>query len=79
MGYILFFIFIDERERNIDLLFMCSLVVSCVCPDQGLNLQPWPIERMLYLTELPTRAKVEYISNLNLTTTKKLTQKCSAM
>ena len=35
-----------EGERNIDLslhLFMHSLVVSCMCPDLGSNLQPWCI------------------------------------
>ena len=35
-----------ERERNVDLLFhllVHSLVASCMCPDQRLNLQPWHI------------------------------------
>ena len=39
-----------ERERNVDLLFhllIHSLVASCMCPDQGSNLQPWPIGVML--------------------------------
>ena len=34
------------REKNIDLLphlYMHSLVDSCVCPDQGANLQAWHI------------------------------------
>ena len=33
-----------HRERNIDLLFhlfMHSLVISCMCPDGGLNPDPW--------------------------------------
>ena len=35
-----------ERERNINLLFqlfMYSLVVSSMCPDQGSKPQPWHI------------------------------------
>ena len=39
-----------EKQRNIDLffhLFMNSLVDSCMCPDLGLNLQPWHIQTML--------------------------------
>ena len=38
------------RERNIDLLFhlfIHSLVDSCMCPDQELNLQPWYIQMTL--------------------------------
>ena len=37
-------------ERDINLLFlllMHSLVDSCTCPDQGLNLQPWCIGTVL--------------------------------
>ena len=33
-----------EGEKHTDLLFhffMHSLVISFMCPDQGLNLQPW--------------------------------------
>ena len=39
-----------ERERNNDLLFhlcMHSLVDTCMCPDQGLNLQPWCVWTVL--------------------------------
>ena len=45
-----------ERERNIDLLFclfMHPLVDSYMCPDQGLNLQPWCMGTTLQPTELP--------------------------
>ena len=53
-----FSVFIDEierereRERERDIvflfyLFMHSLVVSCMCPDQRLNPQPWCIGKML--------------------------------
>ena len=34
----------SKRQRNIDLLFhlfMHLLVDSCMCPDRGLNPQPW--------------------------------------
>ena len=40
----------SKREKNINLLFhvlMHSLVDSCMCPDQGSNLQPWSIGMML--------------------------------
>ena len=46
----IFFIYWFERERNINLLFhllMHSLVDFCMCPDWGLNLQPWCIGMML--------------------------------
>lgn len=42
----LFFIYLNERERDISLLFhliMRSLVVSCMCPAWGANLQPWRV------------------------------------
>ena len=38
-----------ERERETDLsfhLFIHSLVDLYMCPNQGLNLQPWHIEMM---------------------------------
>ena len=50
------FLLIDFRERerkgNINLLFhllvfMYFLVNSCMCPDRGLNPQPWCIGMML--------------------------------
>ena len=44
------FLSLKERKRNIDLLFhlfMHSLVDSGMCPDQGLNSQPWCIGMML--------------------------------
>ena len=40
-----------ERERETELLFhlliIHLLVDSCVCPDQGLNPQPWHVGMML--------------------------------
>ena len=47
-----------ERERETLIccsmyLFMHSLAVSCMCPDQGSNPQPWCIGMMLHPTELP--------------------------
>ena len=39
-----------KKERNIIFLFhliMYSLVDSCTCPDQALNLQPWCIGMMI--------------------------------
>ena len=44
-----------ERERERDLLFhlfLHSLVDSCMCTDQVLNLQRWHMEIMLKSTEL---------------------------
>ena len=35
---------------------MYSMVDSCTCPDQGLNLQPWHIGVTLSPTELPGQA-----------------------
>ena len=51
-GFVLHFLLnnwsIWDRERNINLLlFMHSLVDSCMCSDWGLNLQPWPIDMVL--------------------------------
>ena len=43
------------RERKINLLFhsfMHSLVESCMCPDLGLEPQPWRIGKTLSPTEL---------------------------
>ena len=48
------------RERNNDLLFhlfMHSLVASCICPDQGSNLQPWCIGTTLQPNELPSQGE----------------------
>ena len=48
-----------ERERDIDLLFhlfMHSLVDSWMCPDWGLNPQPWGTGRTLEPAEPPARA-----------------------
>ena len=45
-----------QRERNADLLshlFMHSPIASRMCPDWGLNLQPWCTGIMLQPTELP--------------------------
>ena len=58
MYYIVLFLFYlllilereEGKERNINLLFhlfMHSLVASCMCPDWGLNLQPWRIRLTL--------------------------------
>lgn len=47
------------KGRNTHLflyLFMHSLVDSCTCPDQGLNLKLWCIEMMLLPTEYPSTA-----------------------
>ena len=42
---------VGERERETPTLlfhlFVCSLVDSCMCPDQGLNPQPWHTGTML--------------------------------
>ena len=39
-----------EKDRNFNLLFdlfIHSLVVSCMCPDQRSNSQPWHIQMMV--------------------------------
>ena len=42
--------FYREKEKDINSLlhlFIHSLVASCMCPDQGWNLQPWRIRTTL--------------------------------
>ena len=58
-------IFEGERQTDIDLLFQVlhSLVDSCVCPDQGLNLRPWRIGTVLSQTELPSQGYPDFDSN----------------
>lgn len=65
----LFFFFFKKggRGRNINLLFHSfthSLADSCLCPDQGLNLQPRHIRAMLKPTELPDQSCSTLIKNL---------------
>ena len=44
-----------EKHRLLSHLLMHLLVDSCMCPDQGLNPQPWCIGLMPYPTELPSQ------------------------
>ena len=49
------FCLLREAERDIDLLFhlfMHSFVVSFMCPDLGLNLQPWQVDDALSSKQL---------------------------
>ena len=48
------------RERSSDLLFhlfMHSFVDSCMCPDQGLKVQPWHIRTMLQPPKLSSQGE----------------------
>ena len=69
--FLKFYVLIIERERkgegggekHTDLLFhlfMHSLVNSCMCPDRGLNPQPWCMGMMLESTKPPNQGSASF-------------------
>ena len=49
-----------EKERSVVALIFHSLVDSCICPDEGSNLQPWIIETKLHPNELQGQGYILY-------------------
>lgn len=46
-----------EQHRSVILLIVHSLVASCTCPDQRLNLKPWHTDTALQLSTWPGQEK----------------------